>query len=374
MVREEPTRRLALEKGDTQMQNRTSTLDPAKLDAFVTRAIGELSAGHGGVMVSIGHRLGLYKAMAGAGPLSSREVASRAGCAERYVREWLGSQVAGGYVVYHAMSETYELTPEQAFVLADEESPVFLPHAWGVTATMWLDEEKTLEAFRTGKGVAWGDHNGRLYCGVAAFYRNGYRASLVSQWLPALDGVVAKLQAGALVADVGCGVGHSTALMAQAFPASQFRGFDTHPESVDDARRVAADGGVRHATFATARADDFPGTGYDLICFFDSLHDMGDPVAAAAHAGNALAPDGTVLLVEPFANDRVEDNISPVARLFYAGSTALCCAHAISDGGRLVLGAQAGEGRLAEVFRKAGFTRFRRAAETPFNLILEARL
>lgn len=349
-------------------------IDPAKLDAFLARAVGDLSAGYGGVMVSIGNRLGLYKAMAGTGPLSSREVAERTGCAERYVREWLGSQVAGGYIVYHAISDTYELTPEQAFVLANEESPVFIPNAWAVPASMWFDEDKAVEAFRTGKGIAWGDHDGRLYCGVAGFYRNAYRASLVSQWLPALDGVVDKLRAGALVADVGCGHGHSTVLMAQAFPASHFRGFDTHAQSLTEARQIAAEAGVARATFTTARADEYPGTGYDLICFFDCLHDMGDPLAAAVHAANAIAPGGTVMLVEPFANDRIEENVSPVARLYYAASTTMCCAHAISEGGRLVLGAQAGEARLAEVFRKAGFAHFRRAAETPFNLILEARL
>lgn len=353
---------------------RPGAIDPGKLDALLARAVGDLSAGYGGVMVSLGNRLGLYKAMAGAGPLSSRELASRAGCAERYVREWLGAQVAGGYVDYHAISDTYELTPEQAFVLADEDSPVFIPNAWYTPASMWSDEDKAVEAFRTGKGIPWGDHDGRLYCGVAAFYRNAYRGSLVSEWLPALDGVVEKLEAGAVVADVGCGYGHSTTLMAQAFPASQFHGFDTHPDSVAEARRIAAGAGVDRAAFAVARADDYPGTGYDLICFFDCLHDLGDPVAAAAHAAEAVAPDGTVMLVEPFANDRVEDNISPVARLYYAASTTICCAHAISEGGRMVLGAQAGEARLADVFRKAGFTRFRRAAETPFNLILEARL
>jgi SAM-dependent methyltransferase len=272
------------------------------------------------------------------------------------------------------VSDTYELTPEQAFVLANEESPVFIPNAWAVPASMWFDEEKAVEAFRTGRGVPWGDHDGRLYCGVAAFYRNAYRGSLVSEWLPALDGVTEKLERGALVADVGCGYGHSTTLMAKAFPASLYRGFDTHSESVVEAQRLAAEAGLDRVTFVKARADDYPGTGYDLICFFDCLHDMGDPLAAATHAAKAVAKDGTVMLVEPFANDRVEDNVSPVARLYYAASTTLCCAHAISEGGRMVLGAQAGEARLADVFRKAGFTRFRRAAETPFNLILEARL
>lgn len=357
------------------MDQISKTVDQTKLDAIVTRAIGDLSAGYGGVMVSLGHRLGLYRGLAGAGPLSSRELASRTGCAERYVREWLGSQVAGGYVAYHAISDTYELTPEQALVLADEDSPYFIPNAWAVPASMWSDEDKAVEAFRTGKGIAWGDHDGRLFCGVAAFYRNAYRASLVAEWLPALDGVVEKLRAGALVADVGCGHGHSTVLMAEAFPASEFRGFDTHPQSVAEARTIAARAGVSGRThFTTARANDYPGAGYDLICFFDCLHDMGDPVAAATHAARAIAPGGTVMLVEPFANDHVEDNVSPVARIYYSASTTICCAHAISDGGRMVLGAQAGEARLADVFRKAGFSHFRQALATPFNLILEARL
>lgn len=352
----------------------TQTIDQTKLDTFIHRAFGDLSAGYGGVMVSLGAKLGLYKAMAGAGPISAKELAARAGCAERYVSEWLNAQVAGGYVDYHAVSGTYELTPEQAMVLANEESPVYIPHAWNVPASMWFDEEKAVEAFRTGKGVAWGDHADRLYCGVAAFFRNAYRASLLSAWLPALDGVVAQLEAGIAVADIGCGHGHSTTLMAEAFPNSRFYGFDTHRASIDEARRIAADSGLDgRVHFDVAGAMNYPDKQYGLICFFDCLHDMGDPVAAARHAAEVLAPGGTVLLIEPFANDRVEENISPVARLYYAASTTLCCAHAVSEGGRLVLGAQAGEARLAEVFRKAGFTHFRRAAETPFNLILEVR-
>ena len=349
-------------------------IDQARLESFLARCVGDLSAGYGGVMVSLGSKLGLYKAMAGAGPITSAELATRAGCAERYVREWLNAQAAGGYVGYHAVSDTYELSPEQAMVLADEDSPVFIPNAWNVPASMWFDEHKALEAFRTGKGIAWGEHDGRLFCGVAAFYRNAYRGSLVSEWLPAIDGLVEKLNAGITVADVGCGYGHSSILMAQAFPRSRFHGFDVHSASIDEAKHNASDAGVAaRVAFDVARAVDYPGKNYGLICFFDCLHDMGDPLAAARYAAEVLAADGTVMLVEPFANDRVEDNISPVARLYYSASTTLCCAHAISEGGNLVLGAQAGEARLAEVFRKAGFTRFRRAAETPFNLILEAR-
>ena len=347
-------------------------IDQTRLQSFLERAIGDLSAGYGGVMVSLGAKLGLYKALAGAGPVSSRELASRAGCAERYVREWLNAQAAGGYVEYHAVSDTYELSLEQAMVLADEDSPVYIPNAWQVPASMWFDEHKAIDAFRSGTGVAWGDHDGRLYCGVAAFYRNAYRGSLVSEWLPALNGVVDKLAAGISVADIGCGHGHSSILMAQAFPNSRLHGFDVHAQSITQARREASEAGVAdRVSFEVARADNYRGKDYGLICFFDCLHDMGDPLAAAKHAYDALAPDGTVMLVEPFANDRVEDNISPVARLYYAASTTLCCAHAISEGGHMVLGAQAGEARLREVFRKAGFTRFRRAAETPFNFILE---
>jgi len=348
--------------------------DQAKLEAFAMRAIGDLSAGYTGVMVSLGSKLGLYAAMAWAGPLSSREIATRAHCAERYVREWLNAQAASGYIAYHAASDTYELTAEQAMVLAEEDSPYFIPHAWNVPASMWFDEGKALEAFRTGRGIAWGEHDGRLACGVAAFYRNGYRANLVSQWLPALDGVVARLEAGIPVADVGCGHGHSTLLMAEAFPNSRFHGYDSHAESIEEARRIAAAAGLSdRVEFSVARATDYPDRRFGLICFFDTLHDMGDPVAAARHAGETLAPGGTVMLVEPFANDRVEDNLTQVGQLYYSASTMICCAHAVAEGGKLVLGAQAGPGRLREVFRKAGFAHFRCAAETPFNLICEAR-
>lgn len=352
----------------------TQPIDQTRLQSFFERAFGDLAAGYGGVMVSLGNKLGLYKAMCAAGPVTARELARRTGCAERYVGEWLNAQAAGGYVVYHAVSGTYELTPEQAMVLAREDSPLFLPAAWEVPASMWFDEGKAIEAFRTGKGVPWSDHNGRLYCGVAAFYRNAYQGSLVAEWLPALDGVVEQLERGITVADVGCGYGISTILMAQAFPRSRFYGFDTHAASIETARRSAAEAGLdSQVTFEAANAADYPARGYGLVCFFDCLHDMGDPLGAARHAGEVLAPGGTVMLIEPFATGRVEDNLTPVARMYFSASTVLCCAHAISEGGNLVLGAQAGEARLAEVFRKAGFTHFRRAVKTPFNLVLEAR-
>jgi SAM-dependent methyltransferase len=352
----------------------SSPSDQDQLMAFAMRTIGDLSAGYIGVMVSLGAKLGLYRALAAAGPASAAELARRAGCAERYVREWLNAQAAAGYIGYHAASDTYEMSPEQVAVLGDEDSPLYIPHAWNVPASMWFDEPKAIEAFRTGKGIAWGEHHPGMACGVAAFYRNGYKASLVEQWLPALDVVVEQLQAGVAVADVGCGHGHSTLLMARAFPKSRFHGFDTHAASIAQARQNADNDGLGpRVHFDLADAVTYPDRRYGLICFFDVLHDLGDPVAAARHAFDTLAPAGTVLLVEPFANDRVEGNLGTVGQLYYSASSVICCAHAISEGGKMVLGAQAGQARLEEVFRKAGFTHIRRAAETPFNLILEIR-
>ena len=344
-----------------------------KLNELVEKAVSDLAAGYGGVMVALGHKLGLYKAMAGQGPLSSTEVAKLAGCAERYVREWLNSQAAAGYVVYHPSSETYELTPEQAMVLANEDSPLFLPPAWEVPASMWFDEDKSIEAFRTGRGIGWDEHNPRLYQGVAAFYRNAYQGQLVSDWLPALENGTKKLNAGAKIADVGCGHGHSTIIMAEAFPRSRFWGFDIHPESIDAARGNAKKRGVAdRVTFEVADAKNYPAQGFDLICFFDCLHDMGDPVGAARHARGSLSQDGSVMLAEPYANDRVEDNLNPIGRLYYSASTTLCCAHSIAEEG-IALGAQAGEKRLAKVLKEAGFRSVRAAKKTAFNLILEAQ-
>ncbi|HEY5893683.1 MAG TPA: class I SAM-dependent methyltransferase [Chthoniobacterales bacterium] len=361
-------------ENETTADNLSARIDESKLYAFLNRAITDLAAGYGGVMVSLGRQLGLYEALAGAGPLSSHEVASRTGCAERYVREWLNSQVAGGYLAYHPSSQTYELLPEQALVLADKNSPTYIAPAWEVPASMWLDQPKAIEAFRTGKGVPWSDHDGRLYCGVAAFYRNGYRKQLVPEWLPSLDGVVEKLIAGARVADIGCGHGHSTVLMAEAFPNSRFYGFDSHEESIAAARENARQAGVENRVqFAVGTAKTLTERGLDLICFFDCLHDLGDPVGAAIHARQALSKDGTVLVVEPLGRDKVEDNINPVSQIYYSASTTLCCAHSLSEEVGLALGAQAGESRLQMVFQEAGFTRFRKAMETPFNLILEAR-
>jgi SAM-dependent methyltransferase len=349
-------------------------MDQTKFEAFLNQVFGDLAACYGGVMVTLGDRLGLYEALDGAGPLTVAEVAERSGCAERYVLEWLNSQAAAGYLEYDPESATYELPPEHAAVLADPDSPALLTPAFNVPASMWHGEERAIQAFRTGEGVPWGAHHERLFCGIGAFYRNAYAGTLVPQWLPALDGVVERLEAGAKVADVGCGHGHSTVLMAQAFPRSRFHGYDTHAESIAAARTHAAEAGVAdRVTFSVANATGYAEAGFDLICFFDALHDMGDPVGAAQHARAALADGGTAMIVEPYAADAVEDNAGPIARLYYSASTVLCTAHAISENGGHALGAQAGEARLSEVFAEAGFGHWRRAAETPFNLVLEAR-
>lgn len=352
----------------------TQSIDPQRLEVFVGKAMSDLTAGYTGVMVSIGAKLGLYRTMAGAGPLSSKELAQRSVCSERYLREWLNAQAAGGYLTYHGASDTYELLPEQAAVLADEDSPYYIPVAWNVPASLWADEEKAILAIREGSGIAWGEHDRRMSCGSAGFFRNGYTANLVTNWLPTLDGVVERLESGIVVADVGCGHGHSTRLMAEAFPKSRFFGFDTHSASIAEAREYADVAGVLGRTdFSLAKATTYPDHQYDLICFFDVLHDLGDPVAAALHASKVLAPGGTVMLVEPFAHDSTAGNLTPTGQIYYSASTLICCAHAISEGGTMVLGAQAGEARLADVFRKAGFTHIRRAAETPFNMIFEVR-
>jgi SAM-dependent methyltransferase len=342
------------------------TIDEAKLEAFVSQAVGELGATLNAALVVIGDRLGLYRAMAGAGRLTPRELAQRTRTSERYVREWLNAQAAGGYVTYD--DGTYELEAEPAAVLADESGPAFLPGAFQLITAAVRDEPKIAEAFRSGEGVGWHQHSHDLFEGCERFFAPGYRANLVSSWIPALDGVEARLAAGAKVADVGCGHGASTALMAEAFPASRFHGFDYHRASIERAR--AQHPGI---AFEVASAEDFPGAGYDLVTTFDCLHDMGDPIAAAHRIREALAPDGTWLIVEPFAGDRVEDNLTPVGRLYYAVSTLVCTPASLDQPVGLALGAQAGQRCLHDVAIAAGFTRFRRVAETPVNLVLEAR-
>jgi SAM-dependent methyltransferase len=352
----------------------TAKIDEAKLEAFVGQAVVDMGAAISGLLLHIGDRLGLYKAMAGAGPITSATLAQRTGTTERYVREWLGNQAAGGYVVYNPADGTYELPAEQAMVVANENSPVFLGGAFETIASCYADHDVFVDAFRTGAGVSWAEHDHRLFSGVVRLFRPGYAAHLVEEWLPALDGVVEKLRSGASVVDVGCGLGASTIIMAQAFERSTFVGFDIHGISIEAARKTAWDAGVnQRAKFHVASAKDFPGEGYDLVCVFDALHDMGDPVGAARRIRQALAPDGTLLLVEPNAGDALEQNLNPVGRTYYGLSTVICTPGSLAQEVGLGLGAQAGERRLAEVLREAGFSHVRRATETPFNIILEAR-
>ncbi|MBS1679025.1 MAG: methyltransferase domain-containing protein [Actinobacteria bacterium] len=348
-------------------------IDPEKLEAFMGQAVTDMGAVISAPLFVIGERMGLYKAMAGAGPLSSAELAERTGVAERSVREWLRNQAAGGYVTYDAAGETYELPPEQAMALADEESPFYLLGAYELIASLYADEDKIATAFKSGGGMGWHEHDHRLFEGTERFFRPGYKGHLVAEWIPALDGVETKLKEGAKVADIGCGHGVSTILMAEAFPDSEFHGFDYHQASIDRARELAAKAGVDNAHFAVATAKDYPGHNYDLVAVFDCLHDMGDPVGASTHIHDTLAPDGTWLIVEPFAGDHVEDNLNPVGRVFYGASTMICTPASLDQEVGLALGAQAGEKRLAEVIKSGGFTDVHRATETPFNLILEAR-
>jgi len=348
-------------------------IDPEKLEAFMGQAVTDMGAVISAPLFVIGERLGLYKAMAGAGPLTSADVAERAGVAERSVREWLRNQAAGGYVTYDAAADTYELPPEQAMALADEESPFYLLGAYELIASLYADEDKIATAFKTGEGMGWHEHDHRLFEGTERFFRPGYKGHLVAEWIPALEGVEAKLTEGAKVADIGCGHGASTVLMAEAFPASEFHGFDYHPASIERAREAATEAAIDNTDFEVATAKDYPGQNYDLVAVFDCLHDMGDPIGASTHIHDTLAPDGTWLIVEPFAGDHVEDNLNPVGRVFYGASTMICTPASLDQEVGLALGAQAGEKRLAEVIKEGGFSDVHRATETPFNLILEAR-
>jgi len=348
--------------------------DMSKVEAFAGQVVTDIAAAFSGVMTNIGHKLGLYKALAGSGWMTSNQLAEKTGTEERYVREWLNNQAAGGYVEYDPQTQCYSLPDEHVPVLADDDSPMFLVPALEVASSLWMDEGRVTDVFRTGEGIAWSDHHHRLFCGSESLFRPGYKAHLATGWIAALDGVSEKLAAGAKVADVGCGHGASTIVMAQAFPNATIVGFDYHEKSIETARRRAADAKMGgRARFEVASAKGYDEQGFDLICFMDCLHDMGDPVGAAQHARQALKDDGTLLLVEPAAGDGVEDNINPVSRLYYAASTAVCTPCSKSQEVGLALGAQAGEARLSDVLRDAGFSIVRRAAQTPFNLIIEAR-
>jgi len=352
----------------------TTTVDESRLEAFMGQFVQDCGGGALIPMVIIGDKLGLYKAMAGGEPTTPAELAERTGCKERYVREWLSQQAASGYVSYDANARTFRLLPEQELALADEDSPAFIPGAFQLLSALVRDTPHVIERFRSGDGLGWHEHDHDLFEGTERFFRPGYLANLVSAWLPALDGVVEKLHAGAVVADIGCGHGASTILLAQAFPESRFVGSDYHEPSIAAARRSAERAGVvDRIRFEVATAKDFGGGPFDLVCVFDALHDMGDPAGAARHVRSQLAGDGTWMVVEPQAGDALEDNLNPVGKVFYAASTMVCTPASLDQEVGLALGAQAGEQRIAAVIREGGFTTVRRCAETPFNLVLEAR-
>jgi 2-polyprenyl-3-methyl-5-hydroxy-6-metoxy-1,4-benzoquinol methylase len=349
-------------------------IDMDRLHAFLGKAVVDFGATFNAALVRIGDKLGLYKGLAAGGPQTPAELAKRTGTVERYVREWLSCQAAGGYVTYDPAAGKFHLNDEQAFTMADETSPAFLPGAFQVALAAVKAEEQLSQRFKTGEGLGWHEHDPQLFVGTERFFRPGYAANLIASWIPALQGVKDKLERGAKVADVGCGLGASTILMAKSYPKSEFVGFDYHDKSIESARQRAKDAGVGdRIRFEVAKAKDFPGKDYDFVTFFDCLHDMGDPKGAASHVHGAMKNDGTWMIVEPFAGDKLEDNLNPVGRAFYGASTLLCTPASLSQEVGLALGAQAGEKRIRDVVTGGGFTRFRRATETPFNLVFEAR-
>jgi ubiquinone/menaquinone biosynthesis C-methylase UbiE len=349
------------------------TSPPSSLEQLLGKMVSDMGAAAVAPLVILGDKLGLYKSLSENGPMSSTELAEATGTTERYVREWCAAQAGSGYIEYDAAANKFYLNDDQAAVFADPDSPVIMTGGYYGIASMFIDEPKITQAFKTGEGVSWGEHNSCLFCGTEKFFRPGYQANLVDQWLPALDGVVDKLKNGAKVADVGCGHGASTMVMAKAFPNSKFIGFDFHEPSVKRCNELAQESGLDNVSFEVASAKTFPGNDYDLIAYFDCLHDMGDPVGAAAHTLKALKPDGTMMLVEPFAHDELVENLNPVGRMYYSFSTMICTPASVSQEVGLALGAQAGEAKLRDVATQAGFSRFNRVHETPFNFVLEAR-
>ena len=349
-------------------------MNEVKLQQLVGTMVNELGAAATGALILIGDRLGLYKALAQSEPATAETLARRTGTQERYVREWLANQAASGFVDYDASTRTFSLSPEQTAVFAADDSPMLLTGGFYSVASVYKNVDTLEQCFRSGAGIEWSKQDGCLFCGVSKFFRTSYLANLAGDWLPALDGVVEKLQRGISVADVGCGYGSSTILMAKAFPNSTFTGYDFHAHSIEHARADAKKAGVKNARFEVALAKDYPGHGYGLVTFFDALHDMGDPVGAAKHVRKSLAKDGTWMVVEPAAGDTLADNLNPVSRSYYAFSTAVCTPTSLSQEVGLALGAQAGEKKLREVIGQAGFGRIRCAAKTPFNLVLEAKL
>ena len=348
-------------------------LEDAKLDAMLEKIVGDMGAAAVAPLVILGDRLGLYKALAAHGPLTSADLAEHTQTTERYVREWCAAQAGSGYIDFDAATRRFSMNPEQQAVFADDDSPACMTGGYYGIGSMFIDEPRITHAFKTGEGVGWGDHSECLFCGTEKFFRPGYQASLVAEWLPALDGVVETLEQGGRIADVGCGHGASTLVMAEAFPNATFVGFDFHDASVDCARARAHESGLSNVSFEVAAAKSYPGHDYDLVAFFDCLHDMGDPVGAVAHTLQALRPGGTLMIVEPFAHDELAQNLNPVGRMYYAFSTMVCTPASISQEVGLALGAQAGPKKLEQVVRDGGFGSFRVATQTPFSMILEAK-
>jgi SAM-dependent methyltransferase len=352
----------------------TMKIDQDKLNAFLMKFVGDFGAALHASTVIVGEKLGLYKALAESKGLTPVELSARTHTMERYVREWLSAQAAAGYAMYDSKSGKYSLSPEQVFTLAEEKSPAYLPGAFYIAASMFKDEAGITEAFRTGKGVGWEEHSTDLFIGAEKFFRPAYAGNLVSSWLPALDGVVPKLKAGAMVADVGCGYGASTMIMAEAFPKSKFVGYDFHKPSIDYARKSAVANRLSdRVSFEVAKAQDYPKKDFDLVAFFDCLHDMGDPAGAAKHVRQSLKPDGSWMIVEPFANEKPEENYNPVGRVYYSASTMICTPASRAQEVGLALGAQASDSQLRQVVMSGGFKSFRRATETPFNRVFEAK-
>ena len=349
----------------------TETIDESRLNDLIGKVIGDVAGALGVFMAYLGDQAGVFDALDGAGRLSVAELAAKTGLNEKYLREWLGSVCAAGYVNHHAEDETFSLDPEQALVFTREGQPACMQGFFQLIVSQFAGHEKATETFRTGQGRPWGDHPACLFCGTDRFFRPGYQANLIDNWIPSLDGVEAKLKAGARVADIGCGHGSSTVLMAQAYPNSTIHGIDLHAPSIEAARAKAAEAGVSNVEFQVAKAQDFAGEGYDFACIFDALHDMGDPVGAARHIRETLAPGGTFMLVEPMAGDSMADNMHPLGQIFYAASCTICTPNSLSQEVGLGLGAQAGQKALTEVLTEAGFGNVRRAAETPTNMVLE---
>src|ERR1700739_3333591 len=358
---------------ETSVGAEKPSLNPDALNQLLEQLVNDLGAAVNGALVVLGDDLGIYAALADIGPATSEQLAKKTNLHERQLREWLSAQAASGYVSYDAGSDAFFLTPEQVAVFADPNSPAALTGGFYAISAIYHDEPLVAESFRTGAGLPWGRHHNCLFCGVERFFRPGYEANINDNWIPALEGVQQKLRAGTRVADIGCGHGFSTLIMAKAFPKSEFCGFDLHPASVEAANRHPKEKKITNVNFSIATAKDFPGNDYGFVTAFDALHDMGDPIGAASHVKQSLQADGTFMIVEPLAGDSLAENISPVGRLYYGFSTMICTPGSLSQEVGLALGAQAGERRLRDVLSKGGFTRFRRAAETPFNMIMEAR-